>query len=359
MKKFFLSLVIIGALALVGGGIIAGVWAAQLAKPEKVIEKPDTTPAVTVQVVEAKRVEDRFYLTGLAEAWEAVTISAEISGQIEWQGIEEGDAVAAGQEILRISTTSIQARLDQARAEHKLSEQELARVRELRDRGISSPQEQDRASANRDAAAARLRLAEIDFAHSVIKPELSGVMDRIYNEAGEFVTVGKPLARVVQIDKLKLLVGIPERDVSRFKPGDTVMVRFDSAPDDTFEAKIFRIATTAEPATRTFRTEIEVANTQCVLKPGMIARVGLVREVFEQGITVPMFSVLSRPEGRFVFVEEDGKAVMRPVEVGFFQDGQVLITRGLGAGDQLISVGQRSLRDGESVRVIPAPATAS
>ncbi len=354
MKKFFQSLLIIGALALVGAGIVAGVWAAQLAKPEAVIEKPDTTTAVSIQVIEPRRVENRIYLTGLVEAWEAVTISAEISGQIEWQGLEEGDPVAMGQEILRISTTSIQARLDQARAEQTLGAQDFERVHELRERGISSSQEYDRASANRDAASARLRMAEIDFAHSVIKTQMPGVIDRLYNEAGEFVAVGKPLARVVQVDKLKVLVGIPERDVARFHTGDTVAVRFDAMPDDTFDAKIFRVATTAEPATRTFRTEIEVTNPAGVLKPGMIAVVALVREAFPQAITVPMFSVLSRPEGLFVFIEIEAKAVMRAVDVGFFQGGQVLITRGLNAGDRLISVGQRSLRDGESVRVVPA-----
>jgi len=350
MKKFFLSIAIIGVLAFVGTGIVVSVWAAALSTPPEVIEKPDTTPTVAVQVVEPKRVEDRLYLTGVADPWEAVTISAEIAGKIEWQGCEEGDTVDANQELIRINTTSIQARLDQARAENKLSEQEFERVKELRARGISSPQEFDRASTNLEATSAVVRLAEVDFAHSVIQPGIAGIVDRLYNEAGEFVTVGKPLVRVVQVDKVKVLVGIPERDVPRFSNGDSVLMRFDALEEQIFNGKIFRIATTAEPASRSFITEIEVDNPGRILKPGMVARVALVREAYPEAITAPMFAVLSRPEGRFVFVVEDGKAVMRSVEVGFFQDGEVLVTKGLNAGDALITTGHRTLRDGQPVR---------
>ncbi|MCI0436827.1 MAG: efflux RND transporter periplasmic adaptor subunit, partial [Gemmatimonadetes bacterium] len=322
--------------------------------PSDTVDRPDTTPTVVVQPIETKRVDDVIYLTGVAEPWEAVTISSEIPGRIEWQGREEGDAVTAGDEIARINTTAIQARLDQARAEHKLSVQEFDRIRELRERGISSPQEYDRASTNRDAAEAGVRLAEVDFSHSVIRSGFDGTIDRLYNEAGEFVSVGAPLVRVVKVDAIKVLAGIPERDVPHFNPGDSVSVSFDALPDHACSGRIFRIATTAEPATRTFTTEIEIENADRAIKPGMIARVALVRASFPAAIAVPMFAVLSRSEGRFVFLEREGAAEMRSVDVGFFQDGEVLITHGLNAGDRLIVVGHRTLRDGDPVRVAAA-----
>ncbi len=354
MKKFFLSLVIIGGLSVVGGGIIAGVWAAQLSTPEPVIEKPDTTPRVAVQVVEPKEVRDILYLVGVAEPWEAVTISSEVTGKIEWQGVDDGDRAAKGQELIRVNTTSLQARLAQVRADFKLAEQELARLSELRERGISSPQEYDRAATNRESTAAMLKMAEIELDHSMIRGEFDGVVDRVFTEAGEYVSVGKPLVRLVQVDKLKVLVGVPERDVPRFNVGDSVLMRFDALPEKNISGRIHRIATTAEPSTRTFVTEIEVDNSDGVLKPGMIARVALARAVYPEAITVPMFALISRPEGRFVYVEDGERASLRPVEVGFFQNEQVLVSSGLSAGDRLIVMGQRTLNDGDTVRVVPA-----
>ncbi len=351
MKKFFLSIVIVAVLAICGTGVVVSVWAATKSAPVEVIEKPDTTPRVAVQVLEPKEVRDNLYLVGVAEPWQAVTLSAEISGKIEQQAVDDGYPVTKGQEIIRINTTSIQARLDQVQADHKLAVQEFQRVSELRERGISSSQEFDRASTNRDATTAMTKMAEVDLAHSVIKSEFDGVVDRLYNETGEFVSVGKPLARLVQVDKLKVLVGIPERDVPRFKAGDVVQIRFDALTDRIINGTIYRIATTAEQATRTFTTEIEVDNSDGVLKPGMIARVALVRAFYPDAITVPMFTLLSRAEGRFVFVERDGTASLRSVEVGFFQNEEVLITKGLSKGDRLIVMGQRTLNDGDTVVV--------
>lgn len=357
MKRFLLSLAIIAVLATLGMGVIVSVWATTKAAPEEVIEKPDTTSRVAVQTLEGKEVRDLLYLVGVAEPWEAVTLSAEVTGKIEWQGVDDGDRAAKNQELIRINTTSLQARFDQVNADHSLALQEYDRIQELRERGISSSQEFDRASTNRDSTAAMLKMAEIELEHSVIKSEFDGVVDRVYNETGEYVSVGKPLARIVQVDKLKVLVGIPERDVPRFKAGDTVMMRFDALPERTISGTIYRIATTAEPATRTFITEIEVDNKDGVLKPGMITRAALVRALYPDAITVPMFTLISRPEGRFVFVEENGRAALRPVEIGFFQDGQVLITQGLSAGDRLIVMGQRTLNDGETV-IVAEPVSA-
>jgi membrane fusion protein (multidrug efflux system) len=351
MKKFLMSIVIVAVMAVIGLGVIVSVWATTRSAPVEVIEKPDTTPRVAVQPLEATEVRDLLYLVGVSEPWEAVTVSAEVTGKIEWQGVDDGDRATKDQELIRINTTSLQARLDQVRAEHKLALLEFDRVSELRERGISSPQEFDRASTNRDGTAAMVKVAEIEFNHSVIRSEFDGVVDRMYNETGEFVSVGKPLARLVQVDKLKVLVGIPERDVARFKTGDPVQMRFDSLPERTITGMIYRIATTAEPATRTFVTEIEVDNADGILKPGMIARVALVRALYPEAITVPMFTLISRPEGRYVFVEEGGRAVLRPVETGFFQDGRVLITKGLSAGERLVVMGQRTLSDGDTVLV--------
>jgi len=354
MKKFLVSLLIIGILALLGAGVVAGVWAAQLAKPEVKVEKPDTTPRVAVQAVEAKEVRDLLYLVGVSEPWEAVTISAEVTGRIEWQGVDDGDAAVKGQDLVRVNTTTLQARLDQVRADHKLAEQEFKRLIELRERGISSPQEYDRAATKAESTAAQLKMAEIDFNHSVIRSEFDGVVDRVFTEPGEFVSVGKPLVRLVQVDRLKVLVGIPERDVPRFKTGDSVTLRFDALPERDIVGRIHQIATTAEPSTRTFITEIEVENTDGVLKPGMIARAALVRALYPEAITVPMFALLSRGSERYVFVENGNRAALRLVKTGFFQNEEVLITSGLAAGDRLVIVGQRTLNDGETVRVVPS-----
>ena len=351
MKKSVVSTLLI--LAIIGSAlaITYGAFAIRAGRPgaEAVVEQPP--PNVATRLVYASRVENMLQLSGKIDAWEKVTLSAEAAGKIERQGIEEGDAVEQGVEVIRINTTAIRATIDESKARLKLADQELKRVTRLGEEGISSPQDLDKARSDRDVQSANLRLNEIKLAQSIIEAPIGGVVDKLYMEAGEFAGVGANLVRIIQVDKVKAIVGLPEREVALFALGDSVAVTVDAYPDRVFTGKIFRVATSAEESTRTFATEIELDNGEGLLRPGMITRTGFVRATYPEAITIPMFSVLSRGLERYVFVESEGVAERRPVTVGFYKGNVVHVTSGLGDQDRLIVVGHRQLRDGQRVTV--------
>ena len=351
MKKAFVSSVAIVAIVVAGTGLVS---AAKTFRNRNPVSDADTTarvPNVKVQVLEAAPLEDHVLLTGSIEPWEEVELSAQVAGRIEWQGIEEGDQVAEGQELIRIDTDSIRARLDQARAQQKLAVQELARIENLQKEGISSPQALDRALADRDVAAATVRATEVELAASVLTAPFAAVVDTLTKEEAEYVTKGTPLVRLVQVQTVKVEVGIPERDIPAFSKGDAVAVTVDALPGKTFAGQVYRIATTADKHTRTFLAEIELDNADGPLKPGMIARARMVRRTYEDAISIPIFAVIALDDGYQVFVEDGGIAQPRDVEVGVFRDDVVHVTRGLEAGDRLIVVGQRELRAGDRIHV--------
>lgn len=349
-------LISIGASACVvalGGIIMAGAIHSGKNGAEEALPTAARAANVRVHTLTPGLLEDTLTLTGSVAPWEEVTLSAELAGRIEWQGIDDGDMVEAGRELLRIDTESLRARHAQAESQLKLAEQELVRVQALSRNGVSSPQELDRAQANRDVAATDLRVSEIALAKSVVRAPLSGVADPVFHEVGEYVDVGTPLARIVQVDRVKVLVGIPEREVPLFSAGDAIEVTVDALPGEVFSGTIYRIATTAEPSTRTFVTEVEVANAEGLLRPGMIARLKFVRKIYPDAVAVPIYSVITLDDRHIVFVEEGGKALAREIETGFYQGNMVHVTQGLSAGDRLIVVGQRDLRDGQAVVVQP------
>lgn len=311
------------------------------------------TPAksVAVQVLQAIDLEDRLLLTGSVYAWEDVWLSAEVAGNIKWQGIDEGQAVAKGQELIRIDTDTIRARIDQANAQHKLAVQEMARMDQLRKSGISSSQELDQVTAQRDVTSAEVRTLDIQVSKSVISAPFDAIIDKLPNEQNEFVNVGTELVHLVQIDRVKIIVGIPERDVPLFAKDAPVKITLDALPGQEFPGTIYRIATSATLDTRTFETEVAVDNPQGILKPGMIARARLVRHIYPGAIQVPIFAVIPVEKKYLTYIEENGTAQPRDVEVGLFQDNMVHITSGLKAGDRLIVKGQREVRPGEPVKV--------
>lgn len=349
-RKTLISLSLcIGVLA-AGGIVVTGAYLAAV-RGAQTAESKDASPPPNVeyQRIELTTVEDRLTLTGTVAPWKDVTLSAEISGKIETQPIDEGDEVAAGSELARIDTQTIQARLQQARAQARLAAQEHERARRLTARGVGAERDLDNAIAALAVAEADLRSVEIQLAKSLVKAPFDGIIDRRYKEEGEFVDIGAPLVRLVQLDKVKVEVSIPERDVPFFTVGDLVRVRLDALGARPFEGRIFRIATTAEPVTRTFRAEVELDNPEGIIKPGMIARADLIRQVFPDSVLVPIFSTVLLDDQRFAAVIVDGKARLRNVKTGIVQGGFVQVTEGLSAGDLLIVKGQYDVRDGEPV----------
>lgn len=311
----------------------------------------ERVPNVKVKVVAAEELRDRLELTGTVYPWQDVTVSAEVGGKIDWKGVQVGQEVKQGQELYRVDSLALRAALDQAEAQSRLASQEFDRVQRLLDRGVSTKQNEDSAVANRDVSSASLRAMQIQLEKSVVKAPFDAIVDRVFQEQDEYADVGKPLVRLVQLHRVKVKVGIPERDIPFFKAGDQVTLRLDAYPEQSFQGVIHTITPTADFTTHTFTAEIAVENPDNVLKPGMIARVDLVRKVYPDSIVVPIFSAILLDDQRYVFVERNGMAELRPVEVGVIQGNNVQITSGLAPGDHLIVVGQRDVRPGEPVSV--------
>lgn len=311
----------------------------------------ERVPNVKVRVLEAQELRDTLNITGTVYPWEDVTIAAETSGRVDWKGIESGDSVSKGQELFRVDSEALRAALEQAEAQARLATQEYDRVQRLLERGASTRQDEDGAVANRDVASASLRATQIQVEKSTIEAPFDGLVDRVFQEQDEFVDTGQPLARLVQVHRVKVNVGIPERDIPYFKVGDTVSIRLDAYPDRVFEGVIHIISPTADMATHTFTAEIALDNPDGCLMPGMIARAELVRKVYPDSIVIPVFSAMLLDDSRYVFLERDGIAALQPVEIGIVQGNDIQITEGLKPGDRLIVVGQRDVRPGEPVKV--------
>lgn len=353
MKKFVITAALCVGIILLGGLVVYSAFA-KLAEREANRANNNheqRVPNVKVQVVTPALLEDKFTLTGTIDGWENVTISAEVAGKIEWKGIETGDAVKKGQELFRIDTEAMQVRYEQAKAQALLAAQEFDRIQNLTNKGVSAKRDQDSVVANRDVAEADLRAVEIQLKKSIARAPMDGVVAHVFSEQDEFTDTGKPLVRIVQLQKVKVRVGIPERDISHFKVGDVVRVELDAIPDRMFDGKIHLIAPAADLVTHTFETEIVIDNPDGCLKPGMIARAHLVRKQYPDAIAVPIFATALIDDKRFAFVEKDGKAELRQVEVGVLSGSNVHITSGLQPGDHIIVVGQRDARPGEAVNV--------
>lgn len=350
MAKIIKNMVICAGIVLLGGLVTVSVV---LARRDPDVERTRVPKITNVEIMalQTTTVHDTFTVTGSLDPWKEVLLSSEAKGKIEWLGIGEGEKINAGSELLRVDRSSAEIRYKQTLTEYAMASLELDRVRKLRDKGIGSVQAYDKAKVDRDAAQSNLNSSEMDLDYTTVVAPFNGFVDKILQEEDEFVNVGTPLLELIQIHKLKMVVGIADQDVPFFSIGDPVKVIVDAYQDKEFYGIIHRIGQRADATTHTFETEIELNNQMGVLKPGMIARAVLVRKSHPESIAVPIFSILTDREQKYVFLEEDGKAVKTPVSILLHQGNVAVVSEGLDSDDRLIVAGHRNLRDQNRVNV--------
>lgn len=307
---------------------------------------------VRVQVLARQNLQERFTLPGNLEAWEDLTLAAELDGPVRWIGPKEGARVTAGEAILRIDPETQEANLACARTESQLKERSLRRLETLQAQKLVSTQEVEEARNDFEAARAALQVAQVALDKSTLSAPVAGVLDRLLVDRGEYVTAGSPAAVLVQVDRLKVLVDVPEKDVPFLKVGNRVEVdssQLEGAGAPSRTGTLIHLAYKADPATRTFRAKIEVDNGDGLLRPGMIVRAVFLRRDLPDVIAVPLYALVEEGGERVAFVEENGVARRRPVVTGAVVGNLVTIKEGLSAGERLIVQGQQLIGDGSRV----------
>jgi RND family efflux transporter MFP subunit len=275
-------------------------------------------------------------------------LAAALGGYVESVKVVPGEKVVRGQHLVSVDASLYSAGVKQARAQLELAQAELARVEALGD--LASQAQLDGASTQVQVLAAGLERAEAQLRRARITAPFSGTVAQIDLEVGEVVGPGSPIARLVQLDPVRVSLSVPDRDVVALRPGMPVQVS-SPARSGSFEGTITSVPTAADPRTRTFVVEVEVANPAGELLPGMIARVQVREDLGEEAVVIPQDWVVTRLDGAGVFAEREGTATWQPVELGRVSYDRVVVTNGVSFGDRIIVNGHRLLVDGDAVLV--------
>jgi RND family efflux transporter MFP subunit len=333
-----------------GGGTAAGQTDSEAAASERRI-------VVETVIVEPEPYVEYMSVTGSVEADRDVTVASEESGVIREVYVDKGTAVRAGQPIARIDDSVIRAQYDQAVAEAELARETWERQRKLweQDR-IGSEMTYLRARYGAETAAANARVLAARLERTTVRAPIAGILEDRLVEVGSTVLPGAPVARIVDVDPLKVTAGVPERYAGDIAAGAAVDVLTDRADGRTFRGRAAFVGTAVDAQTRTFPVEIAIpASTG--LKPGIVARLRIARRELGRALLVPREAVLRSDEGYIVYVvNRDGEraiAQSRAVTTGSGADGRVVIEAGLDAGDEVIVVGQQQVTAGERVEAAP------
>ena len=126
----------------------------------------------------------------------------------------------------------------------------------------------------------------------------------------------------------------PESDVPTVRNIETVELTVQALGNLKINGKKHVLAASPENVARLYKLELAVANPDGMLLPGMFVRADIVRKVATDSLSVPLYTVITRNQEQFVYVEKDGLAERRPVQLGILEDWKVQIVKGLAPGDR-------------------------
>ncbi len=302
-------------------------------------------------------ISDRISLPGEVSPWVVLKVPAELPGTITAKQITEGQRLDKDALLATVDARDAENSLKATQANYAAAAATLERLRGLYDKQLATRSQLDDAIARVDSLKANLNLDALRVKRGRIRTSMPGLVNHVFVEVGQYVGVGDPVAEIIQMDRVKVRVGIPESDVEAVRKIDTFSVRIDALGGRIFEGRKHYLSHTADPGARLYDLQIEVPNPDHAILPDMFVRVEIVKRQASDALAVPLFSV-SRSDGdNYVFVVEDGVAKRHPVALGIQEGWIVEVVEGLSAGQAVVVVGQRDLQDGEAVSVVQQAAS--
>lgn len=367
MKKSWVLFGIIGISIIIVLGLVGVLAVKHLIKTSPAIARKVNEP-MPVQVVAAKQTDitEVIGATGEVQPIALVNLTAKVSVRIEKVRVDIGDMVKPGQELMRFdhdllkaALTTARSKMSQADGELDKANQYFKRIKAVYDQGFLPKIELEEAQVALDKAWADYRKAEEmllqakkDLQNGAItSPVLGIVMEKLINQ-GEIPSIDQKLFTIGQIDKVLIEAKIAEERVGDIHIKQSATVAFNAFPNDVIEGEVVKIKPVTDKETKTFLVYVKLSNPNLKLKPGLTGFIRIKKE--RNTLAVPSISIIN-PTGvreSSLFIIDEGLIVrLKRVKIGMVAEGMTEILDGLAEGDNVVTVGQFNLRDGDHVRI--------
>ena len=364
------------------------------------LETPETIDVTSAAAV-TRNLERGLEVVGSMMADEEVLIGAQAAGELAQLNVDFGSFVTAGQVIAQIDQRDAKLRIEQSEAALRqtmarlgmkdgekfearqnaevriaqgaldLATVELDRAARLIEKGDLARSVYDQARINHSLAQARhqaaidavnqqlavveqqraaLALARKSLTDTVVRAPITGAVKEKFAARGAYLAMGGRIMSLVKINPLRLRADVPEYAAAAVKVGQSMTLRVEAFPDQTFSGRIVRIGASLSEQTRALTVEAEVANGRNQLRPGMFAKSNLILSKASPVVLVPQRSIVTSAGLSKIFVIESGKAVERIVQTGVIDGDLIEIRAGIREGEIVATSNTDKLQQGSAVR---------
>jgi RND family efflux transporter MFP subunit len=383
VKNKVVGLIIVLVLGLIGWRVYQKVAGPAGGMPVR--QDRNGAVAVVVQPVLKEPIRDLRQFTGSVVPRAQFVVAPKVAGRLEHLLVNIGQTVSNGQLVATLDSLEYDQQVKQARAELEVAQanvvdsqsaldiavRELARARELRRQQVASEAEMDQADARHRAAQAKnavtlaqvkqgeavLKAAEVRLSYTRIAAAWEGVDgDRVIGERmvdeGAMLRANDPIVSVLDIGTVIAAIFVVERDYPRIQVGQSAVVETDAYPGRTFTGKIVRKAPLLKESSRQARVEIDIANPERLLAPGMFIRVEIQFALHDNATVVPVAALARRDGKAGVFLADQTAMTVRfvPVTVGIVSGDRAEIVAPPIEG-RVVTMGQHLLEDGSRITI--------
>ena len=312
-----------------------------------------------VAKAETTTLTDAVQAVGALKAEQGVMLRPEVSGRVAKLGFSDGQRVRRGQLLVQLDDTLQLAQVKAAEAQSSINSTKLQRNRELLAQGFVSQSVVDQAAADLLVAQAQVALAQAQLARMKVLAPFDGTAGLRAVDIGDYVRDGAELVNIEDLSALTVQFAMPERTLSRLRPGQVVELALDALPGQKFSAKVTALDSQVDANGRALQVLARVNNPGALLRPGMFARARVVFAVREGAVVVPEEALVPQGVKQFIFKVVDGaggQKVSQRMEarLGLRLPGKVEILEGVNDGDLVVTAGHNRLLRADSlpVRVI-------
>jgi membrane fusion protein (multidrug efflux system) len=313
----------------------------------KAAEKVHLVEVVTVR---SELLRHETVRTGTLTARRSVRVFNQEEGRIESLPVFEGEAVRAGQVLVRMDRRLLEAELQKAAAARQQAAADLKRIRTLSKKKITTQERLDHAETAFKVAQAEESLYRTRLDYGEIKAPFDGVVTERLVEAGDVAPRHTHLLTVIDPNALYTKVAVSELMLPGLREGDAVDVRIDALGDGIWSGRIGRIHPTIDPRTRQGVVEVELSPVPPGARAGHLCRATL-RTAESRRKVLPFAALRHDRQGEYVFVVVGAQAQIRRVRSGLRLGDQVETLEGMQDGDRVVVRGFLDLGAGKSVSV--------
>jgi RND family efflux transporter MFP subunit len=282
---------------------------------------------------------------------EAALISI-TGGTVERINVKEGDYVSSGTSLGRINADSAIANYEMAELNVRLSLEDYERNQQFLSSGNASRVEVDRSNLAYLQSKSALIQAEQIYNSALCITPISGIVVLRQINLHQELPPGTPTFTVAQLDRLKITIGIPEKEMNGVKEGNKAIVIVDMFPDLEFEGELVRLSREISTHTLKFEAEVQIDNTDMMIMSGVTALVILERNELENEFIVPTAAILIEGNTHYVMIAEGNTAKQIFVETGPSNKTHTVILTGLESGEKIIIEGNALVKNNTQINII-------